>query len=79
MASLPTSSGGISAIVTVAQNIVVALGKIASILSTSFPQTTGTATSATAGTNGAVPAQVVGYLTIVLPNGSIGKIPYFGP
>jgi len=37
---------------------------------------TSTATSATAGTNGAVPAQVVGYVIINI-NGSNRKIPYF--
>lgn len=70
-------SSGVASLVTVMQNAVVALGKIASVLATSFPQATGTAASATAGTNGAVPAQVAGYLTITLPDGSAAKVPYF--
>jgi hypothetical protein len=37
---------------------------------------TNTTTSATAGANGAVPAQVVGYLTVNI-NGADQKIPYF--
>lgn len=76
--SQQSSGGGVASLVTVMQNAVVALGKIASVLATSFPQTTGTATSATAGSNGAVPAQVAGYLTITLPNGTQAKVPYFG-
>jgi hypothetical protein len=41
-----------------------------------FPTTTNTATSATAGSNGAVPAQVAGYLVITI-NGVNYKLPYF--
>lgn len=37
----------------------------------------GTATSATAGANGAVPAQVSGYLTTLTPAGVTIKVPYF--
>jgi hypothetical protein len=44
-----------------------------------FPFISSTATSATAGTNGAPPAQVAGYINMTLPNGTSAKVPYYNP
>lgn len=46
-------------------------------LTPSVVNTTGEATNATAGTNGALPAQVAGYLEFTDSSGVTRKIPYF--
>jgi hypothetical protein len=61
------------------QNGVVALGKIAKSISTSFPQVTGTSTSATTGSVTFNSSQPVGFITIVSTSGATQKIPYFNP
>jgi hypothetical protein len=43
-----------------------------------FNAASGTTTSATAGTNGDVPAQVVGYLKVQV-GGSAMRVPYYNP
>ena len=48
-------------------------------LASVFGQTTGTATSATAGTHGAVPAQVDGYQIVNIPGVGLRKVPYYLP
>ena len=63
---------------TVLQNGVKALQGILNVLSTSFPQITGTASSATAGA-ATLPANPVGFITITLPDGTQAKIPYYSP
>lgn len=56
-----------------------AIGNLASVLGKVFPSSAGTtAPSATAGTNGAVPAQVAQYLNVSV-NGQSFKIPLFNP
>lgn len=55
------------------------LGKIALSLTRAFPQITGSAGHATAGTSGSLPATPAGYITIILPDGSTGVIPYYHP
>lgn len=41
-----------------------------------FPQVSGTSTTATGGSI-TPPAQVVGYITVTLPNGTSAKVPYY--
>jgi len=66
-----------TALSTAAQNAVIAINNLSKTLQTVLPVVQSTATSATAGSNGDVPAQVVGYLVITLPNGSAAKVPYY--
>lgn len=66
----------LSGLVSTIQSAVTALTNIASSLSKAFPQQAGTSTSATAGTAGALPTQVAGYLSITV-NGQTVKVPYF--
>lgn len=66
----------ISDLITAVKNGVVHLGSLAKSIAASFPQITGTATSATAGA-ATLPANPVGFITIVLPDGSTGKVPYY--
>jgi hypothetical protein len=61
---------------TVMQNAVRQLGVIAQILDASFPQVTGTASSATAGA-ATLPANPVGFIVITLPSGTSAKVPYY--
>ena len=42
-----------------------------------FPQTGGTATSATGGA-ATLPANPVGFIVVTLPDGTSAKIPYYG-
>lgn len=62
---------------TVLQNGVRALNGIWQALRNSFPQITGTATTATGGAE-TLPANPVGFITVTLPDGSQVKIPYYG-
>lgn len=57
------------------------LNNLSSTLGKVFPQWNGTtATTATAGTNGALPAQVAGYLVVVNPvTGASVRIPFYNP
>lgn len=48
-------------------------------VSQSFPQSTGTTTSATAGSASPLPGDPAGYLTITLPDGQPAKIAYWNP
>jgi hypothetical protein len=68
---------GLADIFTALKNVVIAINAIATAIQNSFPQATGTATSATAGSI-TPPGQVKGYITITLPDGSPGKVPYYG-
>jgi len=65
--------------VTAMKNMVVALNNQTTALRASLPVVQSVATSATAGSHGAVPAQVSGYLNITLPDGTAAKVPYFNP
>lgn len=79
---LPSGSD-ISTLNSTLGNILIKLGTLTQTIAAStaaiFPQTAGTSTSATAGTHGAVPAQVAGYITVTLPGGGTAKVPYFNP
>jgi hypothetical protein len=54
-----------------------AINNLKQTISAVFPQTGGTVTSATTGANGAVPAQVAGYIVVTLPSGTVAKVPYY--
>ena len=69
---------GFDLVLTVLKQIMQGVNGINSSIKTVFPQQSATATTATAGVNGAVPAQVVGYIIVALPNGQTAKIPYYG-
>jgi hypothetical protein len=60
------------------QNLVISVGSVNKTLATVFPQTTGTAGSATSGA-ATLPGNPVGFLTVTLPNGTAAKVPYYGP
>ncbi len=63
-------------ILSVLQQGVQALSGIRTALGTIFPQTTGTATSATGG-SATLPANPVGFIVVTLPNGTSAKIAYY--
>jgi hypothetical protein len=67
---------GISDVVTGLQNLVRSVGTIASSLSTAFPQSGATATTATGG-GATLPGAPAGFLVVKLPNGTVGKVPYY--
>jgi hypothetical protein len=69
----------ITDIFTSLQNGVVALGKIAKSVSTSFPQVTGTSSTATVGTLTFNSSQPVGFITFVSTSGTTFKTPYYNP
>ena len=62
---------------TDANNIVAAINAEAAIIKSVFPQQTGTATSATAG-SATLPANPVGFIVVSLPGGTSVKVPYYG-
>jgi hypothetical protein len=53
-----------------------ALNALQKVLSSAFPQTVGTATTATAG-SATLPANPVGFLVITLPDGTSKKVAYY--
>lgn len=63
-------------ILSAIQQGVQALNGIRTALGTIFPQTTGTSTSATAG-SATLPANPVGFIVVTLPNGTSAKVPYY--
>lgn len=67
------SSGGI---ISVLQNGVRALNGIWTVVGKSFPQVTGTATSATAGA-ATLPSNPAGFIVLTLPDGSSAKVPFY--
>jgi hypothetical protein len=54
-----------------------ALNAIVTALAGVFPQTSGTTTTASAG-SATLPANPVGFLTVTLPDGTSARIPYYG-
>ncbi|HZT51700.1 MAG TPA: hypothetical protein VFA22_07200 [Stellaceae bacterium] len=70
---------GLSDIVQAIKQLAQNTTAIQAALQAVFPQASGSvATSATAGTHGAPPAQVAGYLTITI-SGTTYKVPLYGP
>lgn len=65
-------------IISVLQNGVRALNNIATVLGKVFPSSGGTSTSATGG-SATLPANPVGFLSVVLPDGTTAVIPYYAP
>lgn len=72
--SSDTNNGGI---VSVLRNGVIALNAIVTQIGKVFPSASGTSTSATTGPSITLPAHPVGYITVTLPDGTIGKVPYY--
>lgn len=66
-------------IFTVLQNGVTALSAVAQSLSKSFPQVTGTSSTATVGGLTFSSSQPAGFITIVSTSGATVKIPYYNP
>jgi hypothetical protein len=71
---------GLQTLVSALQNVVVNIGaltkQIAASTSAIFPQTQGTATTATAGAI-ASPGNFAGFIDVKLPNGTTVKVGYF--
>jgi hypothetical protein len=59
------------------QNGVISLGSIAKSMSNSFPQVTGTSSTATVGTLTFNSSQPAGFITFVSTSGATFKIPYY--
>ena len=72
----PQNNGGVSQLVTVNQNGVLALNAILQALKAIFPSGTGTSTTATGGA-ATLPGNPVGFIDVVLPNGAAAKVPYY--
>lgn len=66
----------LTTLISTLQDVVRAINNLNQTASTVFPQVAGTSDSAIAGTNGAIPAQVAGYVEVVV-NGSTVKIPFY--
>lgn len=66
----------LSSILSTLQQGVRALYEIGTKLGTIFPQVSGTSTTATGGAI-TPPAQVVGFVTVTLPDGTSVKLPYY--
>jgi len=66
-----------TSILSTLQQGVRALYDLTTKITTIFPQVSGTSTTAAGGAI-TPPAQVVGYITVTLPNGTSAKIPYYG-
>ena len=69
-------NAGISQLVTVNQNGVIAIGTLIQAIKSVFATITGTSATATAG-SATLPATPAGFIAITLPNGSVGKVPYY--
>ena len=74
----PASNPGVSQLVTVNQQGVIALNAILQALKAIFPSGTGTSGTATGGA-ATLPANPVGFINVTLPNGSQAKVPYYSP
>lgn len=71
------SAQGLKDLNTTQQSGVRYLGLIIQTLQRAFIQFGGKTASATAGAAGALPATPAGYIGVVLPDGTIGKIPFY--
>lgn len=63
-------------VVTAMKNAVVQMGNLTKAISTVFPQTGGTASTATGG-SATLPSAPVGFVVVTLPTGSVVKLPYY--
>jgi hypothetical protein len=64
-------------ILSAIQNGVTAIGNIGRTLSSTFPQITGTSSTATTGTCTLTSSQPAGFITVVSTAGATLKIPYY--
>lgn len=73
------SAQGLKDLNTTQQSGVRYLGLIIQALQKAFIQFGGKTTSATAGSASALPAAPLTYVSVVLPDGTVGKIPVYSP
>lgn len=73
------SAQGLANLNTTQQSGVKYLGLIIQALQKAFIQFGGKTTSATAGSASALPAAPLTYVSVVLPDGTVGKIPVYSP
>lgn len=73
------SAQGLKDLNTTQQSGVRYLGLIIQTLQKAFIQFGGKTTSATAGAASALPAAPLTYVSVVLPDGTVGKIPVYAP
>lgn len=73
-----TSDQGLQNLNVTQQSGVRYLGLIIQALQNAFIQFGGRTTSATAGSASALPAAPAGYVSFTLPDGTVGKFPYYG-
>jgi hypothetical protein len=79
MAPFDGIGAGVTQLIALLNNLLVQVGSINQTIGKVFPQTIGTATTATGGA-ATLPANPVGFLTVVNPaTGATVKIPYYGP
>lgn len=71
------SEQGLKDLNTTQQSAVRYLGLIIQTLQKAFIQFGGKSTSATAGAASALPGVPAGYVSVVLPDGTVGKIPFW--
>lgn len=53
-----------------------AINSLRQVMASTFPQSGGTASTATAGA-ATLPANPVGFIVVTLPNGTSAKVPYY--
>lgn len=70
---------GLANLNTTQQSGVRYLGLIIQALQKAFIQFGGKTTSATGGSASALPAAPAGYVSMTLPDGTVGKIPFYNP
>ena len=63
-------------IVSTGKGVVQNLANIYQAIKSVFPQQTGTASSATGGA-ASLPSNPAGFIVVSLPNGTIGKVPFY--
>jgi hypothetical protein len=69
--------GTMQDLVTTQKSGVIYLGQLIGVLKAAFIQFGGKTTSATSGAASALPATPAGYVSFTLPDGTIGKFPYY--
>jgi hypothetical protein len=76
-------TGDLQTVVSALQQLTVQIGALIKQISTStsqiFPQTSGTASTASAGGGAAPPGQVDGYIMVNIPNVGVRAVPYYKP
>lgn len=75
----PMDVKGLSDLINAAKTLNQNMSLLVTAINNVFPIAGAVSATASIGSNGAPPAQVSGYMTVVLPNGSSVKIPYYNP